>query len=165
MQRRSFFGILGGLVALLGFKSEAKTAPPTKLPVIKFKNRRISNLDEIFANAKVYEPAASKQEFREVVRAYLREEDVDILNIFPSWYRFDCPPRIAFNSNIVIFGEIILVRRKGEGAIWYYPCVESLQKPMTPDGFLLSSGEGSICDGDEAKIDERFRFLGFKPVV
>lgn len=68
MQRRSFFGVLGGLLAFLGWEKKAKASssidgiPVEDLPVIEFDkmNGQITNRDELIQKsrrvAKTYSP-------------------------------------------------------------------------------------------------------------
>lgn len=87
MQRRSFFGVLGGIGAFFGFKTEVAAAPDTDLPIIRFdSNNNIVNLDELFKNSEKFdhdpEGWAGTRLVTEFSTVYLREEDVNLINQF-----------------------------------------------------------------------------------
>lgn len=79
MQRRSFFGVLGGVAAFLGLTKSALPAIDTDLPIVRTEGIEIVNLDELFRNAPIHQgwfpsdPLGYRR--LQVVKVYLPLED------------------------------------------------------------------------------------------
>lgn len=121
MQRRSFFGVLGGLLALLGWEKKAAAQTTMNgLPIIQFDDRGgIANLEEIFTAGSEYE---LDQQFsgagywsspRYIAKAWLRKED--------AW-------KVGSMYNVTArFGPVYLYQEHGHRQIFFFACVESLR--------------------------------------
>lgn len=128
MQRRSFFGVLGGVAAFFGFKTETQgeesafSQPVTNLPIIRFdeKTGDITNLGEIFKNPTVVVLTIGQR--IEAVEAWLNEKDAK--KFLPQWCEYAyCGPvflrkvdgnRLLINPtpNSVLYINQTLVRNK-----------------------------------------------------
>lgn len=124
MQRRSFFGILGGIGAFLGLKSEtiAKEQPLTDLPVIQFDERKqIANLEELFSKAKTVQLSHVRN--FQIVKAWLNKEDVR---------------RVCMADHCwVHYGPVILSRCSDFWTVQINPTKDSLAGPYAPKCFEL----------------------------
>lgn len=111
MQRRSFFGVLGGLFGfLIGSKPLlAEEHPQTNLPVVQFdKNGIILNLEKLFENATCHaiNPTLAEQ----IAGVYIRREDClklssidDVLYFGPMWISRPLRNGVPFTGRPQIF--------------------------------------------------------------